>query len=124
MTSRSLLIAIAAFAVTASGVHAYNGTKILENAGLDEKQRAAFALAEDLQKTGDFIAARDVIADSGITAETLLSIHAAAEQERFKQIIFADNDTSATTGQLEAYLVASQANDKKTAQAVLDEMDV
>lgn len=78
MQSKSLLIAIAAFAVTATGVHAYGGPNILSRAGLSEKQVIAIQEAQQLKATGDDNAARDRLAEAGITEETLKSIHRAA----------------------------------------------
>lgn len=79
MQSKSLLIAIAAFAVTATGVHAYGGPNILGRAGLSEKQVIAIQEAQQLKATGDETAARDRLAEAGITEETLKSIHRAAK---------------------------------------------
>ncbi|MCA9357170.1 hypothetical protein KC872_03075, partial [Candidatus Kaiserbacteria bacterium] len=77
--SKSLLIAIAAFAVTATGVHAYGGPNILSRAGLSEKQVIAIQEAQQLKATGNDTAARDRLAEAGITEETLKSIHRAAK---------------------------------------------
>lgn len=75
MQSKSLLIAIAAFAVTATGVHAYGGHKLLSRAGLNEKQIAAVEEARELRATGNVAAARDKLVAAGITDGDLLSIH-------------------------------------------------
>ncbi len=61
MQSKSLLIAIAAFAVTATGVQAYGGMKILEKAGLSEEQISAFETARELRQSGDIAGARDAL---------------------------------------------------------------
>lgn len=82
MQSKSLLIAIAAFAVTATGVHAYGGTKILNRAGLSKEQVTAIEEAQELRTTGNFIAARDKLVEAGITEDTLKSIHEAAREAR------------------------------------------
>ena len=50
MQSKSLLIAIAAFAVTTTGVQAYGGTKILNRAGLSENQIEAIEEARELKQ--------------------------------------------------------------------------
>lgn len=82
MQSKSLLIAIAAFAVTATGVHAYGGTKILNRAGLSEEQVSAIEEAQELRANGDFTAARDKLVEAGITEDSLRSIHEAAREAR------------------------------------------
>ncbi len=65
MNSKSLLIAIAALALTASGAQAFSG-ETLRRAGLSESQRAAFAVARDLREEGDTEGARDVLIQAGI----------------------------------------------------------
>ena len=82
MQSKSLLIAIAAFAVTATGVHAYGGTKILNRAGLSDEQVHAIEEAQELRSTGEFVAARNKLVEAGITEDTLKSIHDAAREAR------------------------------------------
>lgn len=82
MQSKSLLIAIAAFAVTATGVHAYGGTKLLDQAGLSEEQVSAIEEAQELRATGDFMAARDKLVEAGVNEETLHSIREATRAAR------------------------------------------
>jgi hypothetical protein len=79
MQSKSLLIAIAAFAVTATGVHAYSGTKLLSRAGLSDKQISAMEEANELRAAGDIDGARNRLIDAGITETELLSVHHAAK---------------------------------------------
>lgn len=82
MQSKSLLIAIAAFAVTTTGVSAYAGTDLLEKAGLSETQIEAFEEARELRESGDRDAARDVLVGAGIDEETLRNIHQAVHEAR------------------------------------------
>lgn len=82
MQSKSLLIAIAAFAVTATGVHAYGGTKVLTRAGLSEEQVSAIERAQELRGMGNLTAARNKLAEAGVTEETLLSIRRAAKETK------------------------------------------
>lgn len=191
MQSKSLLIAIAAFAVTTTGVSAYGGLDILERAGLSEEQKSAIEAARELRQEGDFVAARDLLIEAGIDEEVLASIrearhramsemHQALEDgdyEAFKLAIenspLADLITSEEDFQLfrdahelreegeweeaaeifsdlgiehrgrhahhhrgihvlselddeqrAAFLVAKQANDRETMQAILDEAGV
>lgn len=77
MHSKSLLIAIAAFAVTATGVHAYGGPKVLNRAGLNDEQVEAIEVARGLRQAGDLMAARNKLVEAGITEETLRSVHMA-----------------------------------------------
>jgi hypothetical protein len=79
MQSKSLLIAIAAFAVTATGVHAYGGGEILNRAGLSEEQVTAFEKARELREGGDFVAARDKLVEAGVDEETLRLIREAGQ---------------------------------------------
>lgn len=82
MPSKSLLVAMAAFAVTATGVHAYTGPKLLEQAGLNKDQIAALSQAHTLRAQGDVDAARDVLLDAGIDDEALLKLHQIAVENR------------------------------------------
>lgn len=82
MQSKSLLIAIAAFAVTATGVHAYAGTKIPSRVGLNEDQIEALQEARELQALGDVTAARDRLLKAGITDDNLRRLHRAAMQSQ------------------------------------------
>lgn len=77
MQSKSLLIAIAAFAVTATGVQAYGGAQMLNRAGLDEGQVVAVQEAQELRENGDFIGARDRLVEAGIAEGELKSMQKA-----------------------------------------------
>ncbi len=76
--SKAYIIALAAFAVTATGVHAYSGGKILQRAGLSSDQVEAFEEAHDLRRAGDLEKARNVLVEAGVTEETIASIKQAA----------------------------------------------
>ncbi len=82
MQSKSLLIAIAAFAVTATGVHAYSGPQIMNRAGLTKVQKDAIEEAQELRAAGDHGAARDRLMAAGITDEHLRAIHRVASEAR------------------------------------------
>lgn len=75
MKSKPFLIAIAAFAVTATGVQAFGNTQMLERAGLSEKQISAFEIAKERRESGDFEGARDVLIEAGVDEEVLKSVH-------------------------------------------------
>jgi len=187
MQSKSLLIAIAAFAVTTSGVFAYSGNSILERANLSAEQKTAITRARELKESGKLDAARDSLVEAGIDEEVLKKLHEAKHQvEREMQAALVAGDYAAFTlaiaetpladiitseadfeqfraaqelkdngdfivakelfdelgveskqyrhgqgkghflsqlssDQKEAFLVAKQANDKSTMQAILDE---
>lgn len=82
MKSKPFLIAIAAFAVTATGVQAFQGTQLLEKAGLTEDQISAFETARELRESGDLDAARDALIDAGIDEETLESVHKVIHEQK------------------------------------------
>lgn len=81
MKSTSLLIAIAALAVTASTAQAFNGT-VLREAGLSEDQVAAFSIARELSREGDTAQARDILLDAGIDESTIDRVRQALHQHR------------------------------------------
>ncbi len=79
MQSKSLLIAIAAFAVTATGAQAFVGTNYLNQAGLSSGQVQAFTQARELRRKGEVEKARDVLVEAGVTEETLASLRKASK---------------------------------------------
>lgn len=81
MNSKALLIAIAAFAVTATGANAYGGN-LLSRAGLDEDQVEAIEEARELRAAGKFTEARDKLVEAGITEENLRSMHRVVNEAR------------------------------------------
>ena len=81
MQSKSLLVAIAAFAMTTTGVQAY-GTHVLDRAGLSEDQKSALVQAHELKVSGKTDEARDLLVQAGIDEDTLLAIHHAKFQAR------------------------------------------
>ena len=78
MYSKSLLIAIAAFAVTASGAQAFMGVNYAQRAGLSPTQTEAFSQARELRLKGRSDEARDVLLAAGIDEKTLGSLRHAA----------------------------------------------
>ena len=81
MKSKPFLIAVAAFAVTASGVQAYGSTNLLEKAGLNEKQIGAFEVAREKRQAGDLDGARDALLDAGIDEAVLKSVHEVSREQ-------------------------------------------
>jgi len=80
MNSKSLLIAIAAFAVTATGAQAYVGSEYLERAGLSSSQVSALGQARDLRLKGKREEARDVLLLAGVDDKTIASIRQATRE--------------------------------------------
>lgn len=82
MNSKSLLIAIAAFAVTATGAQAYVGTKTLTRAGLSSEQITALEEARTLRAEGEVEKARNVLVEAGVDEAALAAIRDAARAAR------------------------------------------
>ncbi len=80
--SKSLLIAIAAFAVTATGAQAYVGSKVLSRAGFSTEQISALEEARSLRADGELKKARDVLEQAGIDAEAVKQLREAAKAAR------------------------------------------
>ncbi len=78
MNSKSLLIAIAAFAVTTTGAQAFAGTTFLSRSGLNEAQAEAFTEARELRSKGKNEEARDLLIKAGIDEEALNNLRTAA----------------------------------------------
>lgn len=78
MQSKSLLIAIAAFAVTATGAQAFVGDKYFNQSGLSTEQIQAFTQARELRQSGDKEGARNLLLEAGVTEETMNSLRKAA----------------------------------------------
>ncbi len=78
MQSKSLLIAIAAFAVTATGAQAFVGINYLNQSGLSIEQMEAFNEARELRRKGDIEKARDVLLEAGVNEETVASLRRAS----------------------------------------------
>lgn len=82
MKSKPFLVAIAAFAVTATGVQAFGNTQMLERAGLSGKQIHAFEIAREKREAGDFDGARDTLVEAGVDEKVLQSVHQIARASR------------------------------------------
>jgi len=93
MQSKSLLIAIAAFAVTATGAQAYVGNHYSEQLGLSSTQVQAFKQAHDLRRKGEVEKARDVLVEAGIDEETMATLRHASHDAIHKAV--EDNDFAA-----------------------------
>lgn len=78
--SKSLLIAIAAFAVTATGVSAHTEMSILNDADLEDEQILAIEMARELREEGDLTGARDTLFAAGISEGVLKRIGKASRK--------------------------------------------
>ncbi len=143
MQSKSLLIAIAALALTATGVQAYGGSKLLTRAGLTEDQQSALEEAHTLRQEGDFVAARDTLVEAGIDEDVLRSlrdsmhesraaVHAALEDgdyEAFKDAIIDTPlaDSITTEEEFELFREAHElrrAGDREGADEIFNELGI
>lgn len=79
MNSKSLLIAIAAFAVTTTGAQAFSDSSFLRQSGLDEVQVEAFSEARELRLKGKNDEARDVLLKAGVNEKTMRSLRLSAK---------------------------------------------
>ncbi len=132
MQSKSLLIAIAAFAVTASGVHAFSSPAAAQRAGLNKEQVRALSEARELKESGDLTAARDKLVEVGITEDSLLAMRLVAKENRAAMQREGRHNFSTrkydredlTDIQREALRVARSNNDRVTANAILEEAGI
>lgn len=86
MQSKSLLIAIAAFAVATTSVSAYNGTKTAgRNGGLEGEKTDAIEEAQERCRNNDRLGARDVLLASGISEKDLKLLY--REQKEHQRAI-------------------------------------
>ena len=81
MYAKSLLIPIAAFALSATGVSAFN-PDVLQSAGLTDDQISAFEDARELQQEGKLTKARDVLKDASIDVHTMELMRDAVQAKR------------------------------------------
>ena len=81
MYSKSLLIAIAALALTTTSAQAYN-SNVLVKAGLTSNQQAAFVQARTLRNEGNIKAARDVLVNAGIDVTVIEKVRTAMSADR------------------------------------------
>ena len=141
MQSKSLLVAVAAFAVTVTGAQAFGGTLALERADISTEQRTALEEAHELRQAGDKEAARDLLVEAGVDEEVLQSLREAAREARteireavesgdyelFKELIKGAplEDVIASESDFELFLEAHelrQAGDREGAKAIFDEL--
>jgi hypothetical protein len=129
--SKSLLIAIAAFALTSNSAFAYSG-EVLERAGLTESQRNAFETARELSAHGDKEKARDVLVDAGIDTSVIERVRdvATSVQTNQKEVSSPKTYTTRhsvselTESEQQAYQVALMANDREAMDAILEEAGI
>jgi len=81
MKAKSILIPIAAFALTATGVSAFN-SDVLIKAGLTDEQRSAFEVARELREEGDKDGARDILIEAGIDESVIERVRTAMHEYR------------------------------------------
>lgn len=101
MNSKSLLIAIAALALTATGAQAFSSNALI-TAGLSVEQQAAFVVARELREEGNVTGARDVLVQAGIDEVVIEKVRSAVQAERRAEqkairLALANNDFNAFT---------------------------
>lgn len=129
-----MMVAIAAFALTASGAQAFTGD-ILLSAGLTENQRAAFEVARELRLEGDITGARDLLVDAGIDEKVIERVRTALTEAKqgaktstikhkhYKHAV-APHHPELTSTQAAALAAAQSANDRDTMEAILEEAGI
>ena len=130
MQSKSLLIAIAAFALTTSGALAYSGNSVLERADISVEQKVAITRARELKEEGNLLAARDSLVQAGVDEDVLKKLHEAKHQvEREMQAALIAGDYESFMETIAdtplADIVTSEADFEqfRSAQAMKDEGD-
>ncbi len=137
MKSKPFLLAVAAFALTASGVQAFGNAHMLQRAGLSQAQISAFEIAREKREAGDFDGARDVLVEAGVDEDLLKSVHKIAHQNQIRinhSLAPVDHydhilglghfSHDLSNEQWEVIQVAQQANDKETVRAVFKEAGI
>lgn len=81
MLMKTLLIPLAAFAVTVTGASAFNGD-MLKRAGLNDDQIAAFEQAKELKESGNTEAARDVLLAAGVDEDVIRQVREAMREHK------------------------------------------
>ncbi len=117
MNSKSLLIAIAALALTATSAQAFNGN-VLIRARLSDEQRAAFAVARELQEEGDTEAAKEILIEAGIDEDVLERLREAMKDHHLAHQAILD---ALNEDDYEAFLTAIE--DTPLADIVTSEAD-
>lgn len=122
MHSKSLLIAIAAFAVTATGAQAFVGSRYLVEAGLSDTQVEALKEAQDLRKEGKTDEAREILVEAGIDEDAVALLRRAMHgaREAMHQAL-TDGDYAAFKDAIEgsplADIITTEADFKEFAKA-------
>lgn len=125
-TAKALLIPVAAFAVTMTGMTALS-RDVLASAGLNDDQIIAFQTAQDLRSQGDREAARDTLVDAGIDERVIQAVRDAMQAYRTKHpdaietAVLHDDYTAfqaATTGSPLADLITSEDEFTRFAEAI------
>ncbi len=100
MQAKALLIPLAAFALSATGVSAFN-SDVLIQAGLTDTQVGAFESARELRKEGHEGKARELLIKSGVTLETIESIREAVRIQ--KKVFYEAVDAAVRSNNYDAF---------------------
>lgn len=121
MQAKTLLIPIAAFALSATGVSAFN-SDVLHRAGLSEAQIHAFETAHELRKEGDVTKARDVLAQAGIDLSTMESVREAMHEH--KDAMRMAIDAAVANNDLQAFKIAVAGSPLQEIVTTQEEFDL
>jgi len=134
--SKSLMVAIAAFALTASGAQAFTG-EALVRAGLTDNQRVAFEVARELRLEGNITGARDLLVEAGIDEQVIERVRTALSETKHasKEAGLSHkhhkpasvrhlHHPELTSSQQAAFAAAQSANDRDTMEAILEEAGI
>lgn len=100
MYSKSLLIAIAALALTTTNAQAFNADALVK-AGLSSNQQAAFVKARTLRKEGDINGARDLLVNAGIDETVIEKVRSAVSAD--KKTVWSSIKTAVDTNDYQAF---------------------
>jgi len=107
MQAKTLLIPLAAFALTATTASAFN-SEVLQRAGLSEVQIEAFETAHELRKEGDNNRAREILAKAGIDIKTMESVREAMHE--YKDAMRTAIDEAVRNNDYEAFKLAIEGS--------------
>lgn len=143
MYPKSLLVAVAAFALTTGGAQAYVGSKLLLRSGLSNEQVAALEEARMLKEDGEVEKARDVLVEAGIDEAALSALKIASRAARgdIKEAVMANDFTAfllAVSGTEMARLISTEEEfsqlvsayahaaegERREAKALLDKLGI
>jgi len=116
------VLAVAAFALSASSANAFYNQEFLTRAGLSDQQVVALQEARELRRLGELDAARDTLLEAGIDVPILNNLRFAHRERQLphRHWLREQITTELTEDEQEALRVARAANDRETVRAILE----